>query len=181
MHFPSPFSHVLALLLVSHAAREQSTAAPLAPSLAYLYTVYEVASPSLFDIATPFGPRGLVPVYGGNFSGPGLSGTVLGAGGDFGGTDPNTGLFYIDARIAYNTSDGAAIAVSVKGVMQPYGCSSVTPVHQTQDKRYFWLNDVVSIGRLCILSASSAGYVFKADLFYVSPSSSKTSPLRCEQ
>ena len=177
MHFSSLFSHVLALLLVLRTTTAQSAIQPPVPSLAYLYTVYQVTGPSFFDIETPSGPRGIVPSYGGNFSGPGLSGTIIPAGGDFGGSDPNTGLFHVDARLGYNTSDGAAIYVSVTGVTQPDGSNHITSVHQTQDKRYFWLNDVVSIGKMYIESASSAGYVFRADIFYVSRL--LTSPHRC--
>ena len=162
-----PHFHILLGLLIAMLTRPgQSQAAPT-PSLVYLYTAYLITGPGLYDISTPLGPRGQVAVTGGNFSGPSICGTVLAGGADNGGADPNTGILYPDVRYSYNTSEGVPIFAAVKGATRPDGCDQVTVVHQVADKRYFWLNDVVSVGTVCVVSETAAGLVFKTDVFYV--------------
>lgn len=53
-----------------------ATKTPEAPKLSFLYTAYVECEPNLMNtIAGPHGIRKSIPIVGGNFSGPHLSGT----------------------------------------------------------------------------------------------------------
>lgn len=49
---------------------------PVAPKLGFLYTAYVECAPRI-AYHGPFGIRNVIPITGGNFSGPVMSGTVL--------------------------------------------------------------------------------------------------------
>ena len=113
--------------------------------------------------ATPFGERRVVPVSGGNFEGDRLRGTVLPhAGSDWllGRAD---GAFQQDVRLTLATHDGALILMSYRGVRTSSADVAAklargervgrdeyylrtAPFFETGDKRYAWLNTIVSVG-----------------------------------
>ena len=136
-------SFLIVLLVHAVLSQDASGCIPTPPSLDYLYTAYYETGAPIFDFDGPRGPRGLVAGSPGNFTGPSLTGEVLAAGGDFGGTDPNTGIFYSDGKLFFNTTDGAAIYVGTTGATQPDGSNHQRISFETADKRYYWLNDIV--------------------------------------
>lgn len=64
----------LAIFLLTQIGMANKT--PLPPKLSFLYTAYVECEPNLMStIAGPHGIRESIPIVGGNFSGPHLSGT----------------------------------------------------------------------------------------------------------
>jgi len=108
------------------------------------------------------GKRRIIPITGGTFTGPRLSGTILNNGADWQmvATD---GLAYLDTRYALKTNDGALIYIQTRGFR--YGPADVmaevakgNPVDpnkyyfrvyilfETGSARYAWLNRAIGIG-----------------------------------
>lgn len=70
--------------------------------------------------AGPFGARGLAVVTGGTFEGPRLKGEICAGGGDWWlrGSD---GVLRLDARVTFETDDGALIYAQYPGVLRADG------------------------------------------------------------
>ena len=121
----------------------------------------------------PAGTRIVVPVSGGRFHGPRLSGTVLP------GADwvlwRGDGAMLIDVRLALRTDDGAVISMVYTGlaygktptamaqfrgqgaVADPDLYLRTTPRFETGAARYDWLNRVVAVGH-GYQDAGASGY-----------------------
>ncbi|MEM6484688.1 MAG: DUF3237 domain-containing protein [Pseudomonadota bacterium] len=117
--------------------------------------------------AGPEGHRMIVPVNGGHFKGPRMSGTVLpNSGGDWLRIRPD-GSAVLDVRGALRTDDGATIYAHYKGrgrfqspeqmaQILDYGTDSpidgseyylrIAPEYETGSEAYAWLNSMVAIG-----------------------------------
>jgi Protein of unknown function (DUF3237) len=112
--------------------------------------------------ATPHGNRRIVPVTGGTFTGPKLTGEVLPGGGDWLSVRPD-GASELDVRITLRTDDGHLIYVSYRGIVtaspeviqrrargEAVDPSEVyfrtTPVFETGSEKYGWLNRIVAVG-----------------------------------
>ena len=111
----------------------------------------------------PFGQRVIAKVTGGEFSGDRLTGSLVGAGGDWllAGAD---GYGRIDVRGTFATHDGAFIYVQYHGLVEltpaiqailggsgeptDYGDQYffTTPRMETGDERYAWVNQSVFLG-----------------------------------
>lgn len=108
------------------------------------------------------GRRRIIPITGGRFHGPLLSGTILNNGADWQMVSPD-GLAYLDTRYALKTEDGALIYIQTRGYR--YGPADVmeevakgNPVDpnkyyfrvfilfETGSPRYAWLNRAIGIG-----------------------------------
>jgi hypothetical protein len=114
----------------------------------------------------PFGRRLVAVVTGGAFEGDRLNGKVLNGGGDWALIEEDRDVLRLDARVTWETHDGAKIYVSYRGVLRPFseirrqsaagGTQSAedqrnlyfrtSPVFETGDSRYLWLNDLIAIG-----------------------------------
>ena len=114
------------------------------------------------------GKRRIIPITGGKFTGPRLSGTILNNGADWQMVSTD-GLACMDTRYALKTKDGALIYIQTHGFR--YGPADVIadvakgiPVDpnkyyfrvyiqfETGSARYEWLNRAIGIGagmRLC--------------------------------
>lgn len=112
-----------------------------------------------------FGRRMIAALTGGEVEGERLSGRVMPGGGDWATIDDNDTL-RLDARITIETHDGALIFVSYRGVLRPLTVAHkharnggpkndaehaevyfrTTPMFETGDERYKWLNDIVTVG-----------------------------------
>lgn len=131
------------------------------PSLRFLYTsIIEVETPLPLG-RTPYGERRIIPIIGGAFSGPRLSGEVLPGGADW-QIIRWDGIVEVEARYTLKTLDGALIYVKNWGLR--HGPEEVmkrlaqglevdpnqyyfrtTPRFETSALSYSWLNGMVSI------------------------------------
>ena len=110
----------------------------------------------------PWGRRRIIPITGGRFAGPRLTGEVLPNGADWQIVQPD-GLARIDTRYALRTDDGALIYIQTRGFRHgPEDVLSelfqgnpvdpnryyfrVTVDFEAGDPRYAWLNRTVAIG-----------------------------------
>jgi hypothetical protein len=108
-----------------------------------------------------FRRRMIAVVTGGAFEGERLNGKILAGGGDWATIDGERDTLRIDARITWETDDGAKIFVSYKGVFRPFSKVRdhfkkrpvtdlyffTTPLFETGDPRYQWLTEIVTIGQ----------------------------------
>ena len=85
------------------------------PSLEFAFEVRATLGAPLEVGPTPLGDRRIIPVTGGTFEGPGISGKVLSGGADWQLLRPD-GVAVIDARYTLQTTSGALIYVSNKGL-----------------------------------------------------------------
>ena len=111
---------------------------------------------------SPLGRRRIINITGGRFSGERLSGRVLPGGADWQVIRPD-GVADLDARYTLETSDGALIYVRNHGyrhgpadVIRKIGAGEAvdpslyymrtTPLFETGDARYAWLNRMICVG-----------------------------------
>lgn len=85
------------------------------PSLAHAFSIAAEVAPAIEVGATPLGERRLIPILGGEVTGPRLTGKVLPGGTDYQSIrDP--GLADIHARYVIETPGGARIYVENTGI-----------------------------------------------------------------
>ncbi|RAH42620.1 DUF3237 domain-containing protein [Aspergillus brunneoviolaceus CBS 621.78] len=156
MHLPALTTWLNTALALSLsplvAARATPSPPPPAPALSFLYTAYVECTETLMLSPGPHGTRKAIPIVGGNFTGPRLSGKILDVGADWGLVDPATGIFSADTRYNLRTDDGADIFIQTSGPKSPSGQLHLRLVFETGSRKYYWLNNVVgryylSIGR----------------------------------
>ncbi|CAI7627934.1 unnamed protein product [Penicillium manginii] len=105
---------------------------PEPPSLQFLYTAYVECDGNLMtEVAGPHGIRKAIPIVGGNFTGPHLSGKILDVGADWGLIDPRTNIFSADTRYNLRTNDGADIYIRTSGPKGPDGHLHLRIVFET--------------------------------------------------
>lgn len=119
--------------------------------------------PQIDDLGpTPNGHRKIATVAGGDFNGERLRGTVASApGGDWLLLRPD-GVLVLDVRLTLKTHDGALIFMTYRGlrhgpdeVMKRLNAGEpvdpslyyfrMTPIFETSDERYAWLNRLVAV------------------------------------
>ncbi|OJJ05620.1 hypothetical protein ASPVEDRAFT_45120 [Aspergillus versicolor CBS 583.65] len=140
-----------------------TAATPQPPELSYLYTAFVYCKGSLMNEDGPRGIRRAIPIVGGNFTGPRLSGSILDVGADWGTVDPKTEIFSADTRYNLRTSDGADIFVQTSGPKAPSGNLHLRLVFETGHDNYYWLNNVVAIGRLTNVESGNNSSVLRID------------------
>jgi hypothetical protein len=111
--------------------------------------------------AAPLGARRIIPITGGRFRGERLAGRVLAGGADW-QVVRGDGVADLDARYTLETSDGALIYVRNRGyrhgprqVLERLAAGEdvdaglyymrTTPLFETGDERYAWLNRMVCV------------------------------------
>jgi hypothetical protein len=111
--------------------------------------------------AAPLGSRRIIPITGGRFRGERLAGRVLAGGADW-QVVRSDGVADLDARYTLETSDGALIYVRNRGyrhgprqVLERLAAGEdvdaalyymrTTPLFETGDERYAWLNRLVCV------------------------------------
>jgi hypothetical protein len=133
---------------------------PPIPTLDYLCRITVNLAAPLSVGPTPLGERRVIPITGGHFAGPRLTGAVLPGGADWQLVRPE-GTALLDARYTLRTDDGALIYVSNRGLR--HGPPDVlarlaqgenvdptsyyvrtTPTFETGAPPYAWLNDVIA-------------------------------------
>lgn len=154
----------------------------LEPQFRYLCSYRAAFTEPQQQIGTAhFGRRMIAALTGGEIEGERLRGKVLPGGGDWATIDQHDTL-RLDARVTFETHDGALIFVSYRGVLRPLSVVHkharkggpqtdeekaevyfrTAPIFETGDERYKWLNDIVAVG----LGASVGGAV-KYDVFEI--------------
>ncbi|OJJ01839.1 hypothetical protein ASPVEDRAFT_83362 [Aspergillus versicolor CBS 583.65] len=118
---------------------------PNPPTLEFLYSLNATVGEPIEVGNGPSGERVAIPVTGGTFKGPRLSGKVLNVGAEWGVTDPN-GTFRADARYQLKTDDGANIYVQLNGPSKGEGHAQSRITLETGSEEYYWLNDIVAVG-----------------------------------
>ncbi|AEO67596.1 26b93eb9-0beb-4bf3-b428-2f1ddc3b0f6f [Thermothielavioides terrestris] len=149
-----PFFTTLLCFFASAASAAKHAKTPAAPGLTYLYSLNCTLGPSIAVGSGPHGTRTVIPITGGTFSGPRLSGKVLDLGADWGLVDRN-GTFSADTRYQLQTDDGANIFIRTSGPAQPDGHLHLRMEFETGSAKYYWLNNIVAVGIL----TTGNGYV----------------------
>lgn len=136
--------------------------ASVVPSLELLYTSEFDLGPAVDAGLTPRGLRRLIPIVGGRFEGPRLSGTVLPGGSDWQMVRMD-GVVEVDASYAMQTASGSKFVVKNTGILKAPGAIlgalavgevpdpasyyfRTRPTFETGDEELAWLNRTVAIG-----------------------------------
>jgi hypothetical protein len=99
------------------------------------------------------GKRQLIPITGGEFSGPNIKGKVLPGGADWQLVRPD-GVLEIEARYTVQTADGVNIAIRNRGialyppVAQAVYVRTVPEFEAPADSAYAWLNKAIFVGTI---------------------------------
>ncbi|KAJ2983355.1 hypothetical protein NQ176_g750 [Zarea fungicola] len=115
------------------------------PNLEFLYTANITIGERWSAGDTGKGTRVIIPLEGGTFHGPRLSGTVNAFGGDW-GVMSTKGIFYPDVRYNLKTHDGVDIYIQTSGAVQPDTRALLRGIYETGDPKYEWLNSIVATG-----------------------------------
>jgi hypothetical protein len=143
--------------------------------LVFLCTVSLETSPPQVIFQNPHGDRQIVPVTGGSFDGPHLRGMVL-QGGDSTLQRPD-GVRELDARMTWQTDDGALLYVTYRGYRAKVpevppawmaGAQRTSRDHyhmvslrfETGAARYAWLEQAVVVGRGSLVQGNVSYEVF---------------------
>ncbi|CAK4034010.1 Scytalone dehydratase [Lecanosticta acicola] len=140
---------------------------PTPPALVYLYTAHVTCRKTLYESPGPRGIRTVIPITGGNFTGPRLAGAILDLGADWGLRDPRTGLLTADTRYNLQTHDGAQLFVQTSGPSIPAGGLHLRVLIETGDARYYWLNNLVMVGVLSRVAEDAEGVVLRIDVWHL--------------
>jgi Protein of unknown function (DUF3237) len=139
----------------------EGAAEPAEPALRLLYTCRVAVGAPLVVGNGPHGARRIIPIQGGSFTGPRLSGRVLPGGADW-QVVRSDGVTELEARYTLETDDGALIYVfnpgirtGPKAVMEGLAggdkCDSgeyyfrTRPVFETGAAQYQWLHAIVAV------------------------------------
>ncbi|KAL2268046.1 hypothetical protein VTJ83DRAFT_2892 [Remersonia thermophila] len=141
----SIFASLLHLVLLAVTALAQNTPTP--PGLTFLYSLNCTLGAAYSVGSGPHGNRVVIPITGGTFKGPRLSGKILNLGADWGLIDKD-GLFSADTRYHLQTDDGAHIFIRTSGPTQPDGRIHLRILFETGSQKYYWLNNIVAVGVL---------------------------------
>lgn len=112
------------------------------------------------------GARVAIPIIGGTFSGPKLSGTIMNLGADWGVIDTND-TFFPDTRYSLRTDDGADIYIQTAGPTQADGRTLLRGIFQTGHPDYLWLNYIVGNGILRRPTGNDTGKYVLIDMWQV--------------
>jgi len=134
---------------------------PVTPQLEFIMRVNVTLDPALNVGAVAEGTRRIINITGGDFSGPELKGRVLPGGADW-QLVRSDGVAVLEARYTLETDDGALIYVRNWGLR--HGPPDVlealargeavdptryymrtSPVFETGDDRYKWLNNLIGV------------------------------------
>ena len=145
-----------AILLFATAAA-QSGGSPSAesqvnpPQLQFVFEEYVTLAAPIHPGATPFGERNIVPITGGVFTGPKISGKVMPGGWDW-QLATKTGCFSLSASYMLQAEDGAIIHVLNQGTFcKSFSTTSrlfTTPEFEAPLGPHQWLNSGAYIGTL---------------------------------
>ena len=146
-------SVLFALLLSAGApwAMAQEPARPPAPT-SFVFEEVATLAPAQVLGQTPVGRRQSIPITGGTFSGPDMSGRILPGGADF-QLVRSDGAVMIDADYMIETDDHVIIHVRNVGIIVPPAKGHpayawAAPKFDAPEGRYGWLNDAIFVSRI---------------------------------
>lgn len=137
--------------------------APPGPATRFLTRLAVELDPPQMTGTTPAGVRKIVPVRGGTFEGPRLSGTVLAGGGHDWALIRSDGSLRLDVRLTLRTHDQATLLLTYQGfrhgppevLARLAAGEQVDPAEyyfriaaffETDAPAYSWLNALVTVG-----------------------------------
>jgi hypothetical protein len=148
----------------------------------HLCTYRALLEPEQHDVGSMHAGRRMIAVVtSGEFTGDRLAGRVLRGGGDWATIEESRDVLRLDARVTWETHDGAKIYVTYRGILRPLGEAQdqaqrgamapaedaerlyfrISPRFETGDERYRWLNDLVAIGMGAIIPGGVQYAVFE--------------------
>ncbi len=138
------------------------------PGLEFVFQATVTIAPVIRFGQGSYGLRRIIPITGGRFHGPGLSGEVLDEGEDTQLVRPD-GVTEICARYALRADDGELIYIVNSGLIVPGASPAAQPSYvRTHPKfeaavggRYEWLNKSLFIGTLHPLPVEQHGVVIR--------------------
>jgi len=126
------------------------------PKAELLYECDVTLGETLAFGATPEGTRRVIPITGGRFTGPGMSGIVVPGGADW-NLSRSDGASSVDASYYLKTDDGVVLRITNRGVGAPSGRQPeadepffmfTSPSFEAPAGKYAWLAQSVFIGTL---------------------------------
>ena len=132
-----------------------SAVAADAPPAATTFVFEENATlaPAVVVGQTPVGRRQAIPITGGSFAGPGISGRILPGGADYQLVRSDGGVV-IDADYFLETDDHVVIHVRNVGIIIPPKAAGAaaypwaSPKFDAPSGKYGWLNDAIFVSRI---------------------------------
>ena len=139
---------VAGLLCTSSAFAEE----PSPSGRTFVFEELVTLAPNMLVGPTSLGTRNIVPITGGHFNGPDISGTILPGGWDWQLRRPD-GCTQIEANYMLRTDDGAVINIINKGLScaGPDGKRvpiKTYPVFEPPLGKYEWLGKSIFVGKL---------------------------------
>jgi hypothetical protein len=140
-------------LLLSPLARAAVPGAADAPGLEFVYEAIVTLEPVMEVGRTPLGTRRRIPITGGHFAGPRMSGTVLSGGADW-QLQRSDNWTVIEADYMMRADDGTLINVRNVGLTNsrvtgaPERYLRTVPSFEAPDGPHAWLNQAIFIGTL---------------------------------
>ena len=148
---------VLFALLLSVAASaamaQEPTPPPATAPTSFAFEEVATLAPAQILGETPNGRRQSIPITGGTFSGPGISGHILPGGADY-QLVRSDGAVMIDADYMLETDDHVIIHVRNVGVIVPPAGKGqaaypwAAPKFDAPNGRYGWLNNAIFVSRI---------------------------------
>jgi len=142
---------LLCLLLAMSAAPTHAEPVGSVPSR-FVFEETATLGPGESIGSSPLGARFRIPITGGRFEGPGMSGKIL-PGGDDWQLKRADGSLVIDANYMIQTDDGVSIRVHNVGVIhQKPGDGEAymwcAPTFEAPMGKYGWMNDAIFVSQL---------------------------------
>lgn len=164
-HWICRLSAFAALMTIHGAGLGQHSAADLPaipdPGLEFAFEEIVTLGPGIHVGQTPRGQRNIIPITGGTFEGPSISGTILPGGWDW-QLSRADGCTEVEADYMLRTDDGVVINIINTGSLCPPAPGEpFTPV-RTQPRfeaplgKYGWLNTSAFVGTLDVMEAAGA-------------------------
>jgi len=146
------FLLLMALVTVVAAKAQESVSdysKEVAPEMEYVFEIRAVIGEAYQCGENAFGVRNIIPITGGDFSGPAGKGTIIPGGADYQLVEKETGRTQLEAIYSLRTDDGVNIHVRNVGILNngPDGFYfRTTPKFEApRDSKYGWLNDAIFV------------------------------------
>jgi hypothetical protein len=141
-----------ALSLLGGASATRAQEAPAPAPTTFVFEETATLGPAQVVGDSPYGRRQSVPITGGTFSGPGISGQILPGGADYQLIRAD-GAVHIEADYMIETDDHVKIHVRNVGVIVPPASGHpayawAAPTIEAPNGKYGWLNNAIFVSRI---------------------------------